>query len=99
MAEEQPDELEVNAPGGFKIRARGYDLIVILMAFGVAGIAYLLWEHKVDAKAAQAEVTHAVQEVASSQTELSYLMTLTPDERSKLKLEMPESLRKRVRDR
>jgi len=96
MAEQQ-DEVEVNGPGGFKIRARGYDILTLLVVVGIALLGYLFWEHKIDAKASQVEIVKAVEKVADSQSELSYLISLTAEERSRLKLDMPESLRRRVR--
>lgn len=97
MAETTQDEVEVNAPGGFKVRARGYDILTLIVVVGLVLLGYMFWEHKGEAKAAQAEVTKAVEKVADSQNELAYLISLTPEERSRLKLDMPDSLRRRVR--
>lgn len=94
MAEQQ-DEVEVNGPGGFKIRARGYDILTLFVVIGIALLGYLFYEHKADAKTAQTEIVKALDKVGDSQVELSYLISLTPEERAKLRLEMPESLRRR----
>ena len=104
MSEErQQDELEVAGPGGMKIRARGYDILVIAVIVGVSLIGYVLYEHKGDAKAGQetmrTEITKSLDKVSQSQEELSYLISLTPEQRAKLSLEMPDSLRRRIRDR
>ena len=92
----QQDEVEVKTPAG-SIRARGTDLIAIISAIAVGLMVYMQWEHRIEAKAAQTEVVNAMQQVADSQSELSYLISLTPDERTKLNLDMPESLRKKIR--
>ena len=104
MSEErQQDELEVTGPGGTKIRARGYDIMVIMVIVGITLLGYVLWEHKMEAKAGQesmkVEITKSLDKVAQSQEELSYLISLTPEQKAKLNLEMPESLRRRLRDR
>lgn len=95
MAEQ--DALEVDAPGGFKVRARGYDILTLIIVVGLVLMSYMFWEHKGEAKASQVEVTKAVEKVAESQAELSYLISLSPEERSRLKLDMPDSLRRRMR--
>lgn len=96
MSTEQ-ESMEVDAPGGFKIRARGYDILTLIIVVGLVLLGYMFWEHRGEAKASQIEVTKAVEKVAESQAELSYLISLTPEERSKLKLDMPDSLRRRMR--
>lgn len=95
MAEQ--DALEVDAPGGFKVRARGYDILTLIVVAGLVLLGYMFWEHKDEAKASQVEVTKAVEKVADSQAELSYLISLSPEDRAKLKLDMPDSLRRRMR--
>jgi hypothetical protein len=106
---DESNEVEVTTPAG-KLRARGTDIISTILAIGVAVVAYAMWEHRIDAKAdavviaktlevAQAEQLQALRSVAESQAELSYLMSLTPEQRSKLNLEMPDTLRKRLRNR
>lgn len=66
-------------------------------------MSYVIWEHKIDTQAAQREikieVTKSLDKVAQSQEELSYLISLTPEQRSNLNLAMPDSLRRRLRER
>lgn len=40
----------------------------------------------------------AIEKGADSQAEMNFILTLTTEERSKLRLEMPESLRRKIRD-
>ena len=98
MSEETQSEVEVKTPAG-SIRARGTDIIAILVMIGIALMAYVLWEHKADSHEQQIVDLNAMQKMSDSQVELGYLISLTPEERTKLKLEMPESLRRRIRDR
>lgn len=93
------EELEVNAPGGFKIRARGYDVIVLLAVAGLTLLGYITWQHTIDEKASKTEIVTTIKQMAESQEELAYIVSLTAAEREKLRLDMPSSLRKRLRDR
>lgn len=95
MPDEQSDELEVKTPAG-SIRTRGTDVIATLAAICVAIGTYILYEHQRETRDAQKEVVSAVQKVAEGQAELSYMLSLTPEERSRLNLEMPASLRRRL---
>ena len=48
---EANEQLDVEGPGGFKIKARGTDIIaVIVLVTGIVGVV-LLWMHMQDAKA------------------------------------------------
>lgn len=110
MTEQDPQSVEAEGPGGFKIKARGTDLIaIIMMICGVIGIL-MLHQHMQASEASavalrqeirdsQKESAAAVVKVAESYQELAYMMGLTPEARARLNLEMPESMRRRLRDR
>ena len=98
MSDTDPNEFEIRA-GPLSGRARGTDAIATVMfLLGVIGLG-MLYIHMTEAKAGQQEIVLAMQRVAESYTELSYLMTLSPEARAKLNLEMPESMRRRLRER
>ena len=82
MAEENDNkEFDAELPGGIKLRTKGYrmaDLFNVLLLVALCGIGYLVWEHKSDAraggleianamKAAQADSSAALKDVAASQ--------------------------------
>ena len=97
-----PEEFEVRGPGGIGMSFKGQSqqLLVILLIFTVAGgLGYMLWEHSQDEKTSKGDIIKAVQKISDSQEELSYITSLTPEDRAKLRLDMPDSLRKRLRDR
>ena len=107
---ENNQELEAEGPGGFKVKARGTDLIaIVMMVCGVVGIL-MLHQHmqaaeassaalRVEIRDSQKENAAAVVKVAESYQELAYMMALTPEQRARLNLEMPESMRRRLRER
>lgn len=104
MAEDN-SELEVTTPAG-SFRARGTDIVSLVGLISVFAVMFLVYNNGIEAKAAQLRVAENLQKVADiqsrfadSQDELGFLISLTADQRTKLRLEMPESLRKKLRDR
>jgi len=102
-------EIEISSPLG-KVRARGSDIIHVLGLVVLCLVAYVLFQHKIDEKEnkeylvnaikqSATEQRIAIEQSAEAQLELNYLMTLSTEERKKLNIEMPDSLRKRIRDR
>lgn len=101
--------VEVTTPLG-KIRARGSDIIHTISLVVLCLIAYVLYDHKNIEKDKDIEIVKAINQsatdqkiaienAAEAQIELNYLMTLTTEERKRLNIEMPDSLRKRMRER
>lgn len=109
MSEETPNEFEVTTGLG-KLRAKGTEILQTVLVAGLVLIAYMQWDHSVLAKedkmalaATLAKNTEdnlkALKGVENAQIELGYIVSLTPEEKAKLNLEMPESLRNRTRGR
>lgn len=99
MASESPqDEIDIKTPAG-SIRARGTDIIALLTLLAVCVILFFGYQQGIEARASKMEMASALQRFAQYQEELSYLISLTPEQRTKLNMDMPESLRKRLRDR
>lgn len=94
----EPDELEVKTPAG-SFRARGTDMISLVSVLAICAVLFMVYQQGIDAKAARIEVAGVLTKVAQSQEELGYLVSLTAEQRTKLNMDMPESLRKRLRDR
>lgn len=97
------DEVEFD---GFGIhgKARGRVAAAVLIPLlACAGIAYLLREHSVQSAHATEEQTKAIKEIADKQDQLRektdevvYVLTLDEQQRKGLKLDMPESLRRKA---
>jgi hypothetical protein len=89
---------------GWKLKATGANVTaVILVAIAVAVVAFMVRDHDVRAAERSAHVEAEVktvrgevQSLAGRMEETTYVLTLTDDERKRLKLDMPESLRKRT---
>lgn len=103
--EDDKDEIEVKTPAG-SLRARGTDLLGLITVLGICAILFLTYQNGLDAKASNIQVVSTIQKMvesqikyADTQEELSYLISLTPEQRTRLKMEMPASLRKRLSDR
>lgn len=82
---------ELNVQGfGVKAKVSGADLKIFVLILIVAGVlAYFIWDH-------DRRDTEHLTAMLNSVQELTYVMTLTADERKELQLGMPDSLRKKV---
>jgi len=81
------DLIEAQTPMGWKFRARGSLVIIILLA---GALGYFLWRHDETSKDQGAATIQAIQEMA-------FVLTLTEEERKALQLTMPASMRERMR--
>lgn len=82
---------------GMRARVRGHDIIVLVLLLVLfMGVGYLILEHDKRSSERINLLAISQQEVVDEVAALTYVMTLTSEERSKLKLEMPESMRKKL---
>jgi uncharacterized protein HemX len=90
------ESLEVAGPAGLKAKATGPQAAAVLLAGAcTAGLAWMFWTHD-----QRSEANH--REVSEKLTEVVYVLSLSPEERARLRIDMPPSLRrqnKRDRDR
>lgn len=109
MSEETTNEFEVTTGLG-KIKAKGTEIIQVIMVCCLVLLSYMQWDHKVEAKEDKALIAStlakntedqlkALKSVATAQEELGYIVSLTPEKKAELNLEMPESLRNKMRGR
>lgn len=80
------DTLEVEGYG-IKGRARGTDVLVVLLFFALCGLGYM---HHIQEEALLNRLLEAM-------TENTYVLSLPQSEREKLNIAMPDSLRKKLR--
>ena len=77
---EAHEELNLEGPGGFKIKARGTDIIaVIVLVTGIVGVV-LLWMHMQDAKAEAVLIATAQKESNSHLASVLREMNVTNKE-------------------
>ena len=98
MTEQDNGQLDVSG-FGLRARVRGHDIIVVvLVVILFSAVGYLVWDHDTKNSDRILELSVGQQRVIEEVSVLTYVMTLTPDERVSLKLNMPESLRKKLRE-
>lgn len=97
--EEKRKVTEVSGPFGLKIKFRGYDLVTIITIVALAFVVYILIDHKSLSSENQAKVVEKLTNQEEAMAAMIYILSLPQDKRDKLKLEMPDSLRKKMRDR
>lgn len=102
------DDLYIKGPLGWSIRANGRQAglwVILLLAFG--SLLYMVREHDVRAaeqitttavttKVQVAEVAAGQQRLHESMETVVYILSLNPEERARLKLDMPRSLRSKL---
>lgn len=81
MADDSREELELTGPGGTRVRARGYDLIAILLAVGMGSGLYMLHQHTADARDSSVMISQSLRELAVSQRETACVLALPQDQR------------------
>lgn len=87
--------LKIKLPGGTEVEVRGYDIINILLVAAVAGIGTYLWVGKDEHK--QIMQHQVIQEQMLA--EMIYVLSLPQEQRDKLNISMPQSLREKLRRR
>ena len=114
MPEQQPrktarqDDVELEAPFGWKVRASGKTVSALVIACGAVGaLAYMIRDH--DLKEAATLATSSVErreqlnKITTQQAQLQdsmdavvYVLSLPQEQRNQLKLDMPESMRRKL---
>lgn len=103
---EQQPSFDANIAGQ-SIRTRGYravDLIIVLGATALCGLFWLLYvDLRVEIKRAQEQGTvehkalgDVIRDSVLAQREQTYVLTLKQEDRERLNLDMPDSLRLRL---
>ena len=103
---EDTENLELHTPGGWKARATGPNIMVVLVVLlCTATLALMMYQHDqilISAVAQRDKDTGVLLglliEAKEARDEQTYIMSLNEEQRAKLKLTMPNSLRQRIRD-
>jgi hypothetical protein len=89
----EEEVIEINGPGGLKAAARGESTPKILFAAIAIGVlVYLQLVHHDRMESDNKEMKQAF-------AEMVYMMSLSAEDRAKLHMDMPSSLRVKVRNR
>ncbi len=90
--------LQITGPGGWKATATGRDTILVLLVGVVVALGYL---HHQSGEQRAADIQAQHQKIEDRFNELVYVISRPQEERDKLNLSMPDSLRaktRRIRD-
>ena len=95
--------IKIPTPFG-PIEIRGIHGLVTLGFSLLCVVAFALWDHTKDqerrdsiAAVERKQIMQQMEALSDRQAETTYVLTLDQPERSRLKLDMPDSLRRRVR--
>lgn len=83
--------------GGAKIEATGKDVFIVAIIVGLALSLSWSWDHKDATAKEHGTLTQAVGELKDQVSEHTYVLTLPQERREALNLQMPETLRRKVR--
>ena len=92
--ERRKDSFTIEGPFGLKGKFRGLNVLVGLALVVLSVLSTILYFHMQDERS----VLVALKEVAKSTRELTYVITLPQDKREGLHMDMPESLRSRLKN-
>jgi len=97
----QPRRERFNAtlPGGFSFGIEGQNIIkLLLIMVGFAFLGYLIWQVGEQMKSSNKQAAEEHKQLADGIAEMVYVISLQPEERKRLGLTMPRSLRNKSRD-
>lgn len=91
------DDITINLPFGVTVRGSGKQVtLIILVVLGVGCVLWMLREHDLKAQDSFAKVERAQVESIQTLENIGYILTLSEEERKRLKLTMPPKLRKQL---
>lgn len=108
QAPQESVELEKTPAGGWRGKLTGQNLTAIITAAALSLGAWVMIDHRNESRAAMVQlgakqekalsnVADALNKNAEEQAVMNYILTLSQEERQKLRLDMPASLRARMR--
>lgn len=95
-------EVKLRAPGGvgFTFRGKQFILTNIMLLLGTITMALLvlvMYLHRDETKQSNAILVEAITKTTEAQGEMNYIMTLSEQDRVNLNIQMPPSLRAKIR--
>ena len=92
-------DLEITGPFGLRARFFGKELTgVMLLVICAFGIGYLIYQHDRNSMDSMKHVVDNQRAIIEQFGDMIYVLKLQPSEREKLNLEMPDSVRKKLRE-
>lgn len=100
-ATDDSQQLDIQAPGGFKLNLKGGNQAALMVALAVViggGILYKLVEHSTASAAANESSTASIVRLEKTTKAMIYVLALTPEQREKLQLQKPDEIRQMERE-
>lgn len=93
---DEKDELEVTTQFG-SVKAGGSVVVIIIAIIVAAGLGlYMLREHDLKAAEMSNDTKKQISDLKEATNEQTFVLTLSEKERRDLRMDMPESLRRKV---
>lgn len=90
------DSLEVSTAAG-SVKATGQMTIIVALFLAIALVLGIqAWTYAGYGKDRAAQINKQIDDMKDAINEQTYILTLTTEERTKLRLDMPESLRRKI---
>lgn len=83
--------------GGTKIEATGKDVFITAIIVGITVALVVLYDHKEATAKEHTNLADRVNVMADHLSEQTYVLTLPQEKREALNLQMPDTLRKKIR--
>lgn len=84
---------------GLRGVAKGANLAyVLLVLMALLSCTVMVYAHDANTVKKMESITEMQQKIIDEVSALTYVLTLSPEERGKLRMEMPDALRKKLRD-
>lgn len=92
------EAVKVSGPMGFSLEAAGTKAVAVVLALAATGL--ILWQlerHEAKSDQNHRETKESLRESKEAISEIVYVLTLPPEKREGLRLDMPDSLRRKAR--
>lgn len=96
LARELKRTVAIAGPFGIRIEFRGVQIIAVLVLCGMAAIGTATWTFAEASKDRDTQMIDRQTKVETAILEMTYVLTLSQEERQALQLDMPDSLRAKV---
>jgi len=103
--EERRGGVELSLPWGASIKIRGISMLLTLVLVAVVAVGVISYFHERETLSFEDGIRQILMDMNKQQkamtdreAEMNYILTLPADKREKLNLEMPDSLRNKLRD-
>jgi len=93
------DKVSGTIPGIGSFSAEGGNIVkLMLIVMGFAFLGYMVYQLNTELKAMNTQAAHEHKQLAEGVSEMVFVISLSPEERKRLGIAMPRSLRDKIRE-